>query len=501
MTQQYSPSREQFLELSRTCNLIPVHAEFYGDMETPVGAYAKLRGNGPSFLLESVVGGESVGRYSFLGSDPCLELRVFDDRIELREKGLAPKCFESSGDPMAFLESYFSGIRMAPAAPGAPAFTGGAVGYVGYESIHRFEPSVPRPSVAALPTPLAYFLITGTVVVFDHARQKLSVYANARLDESTDVNAAYDDAINAIEQTLCRLSTKLQSAFQPIPSARQGSKLDIRSNFTAPQFCEAVAKVKAYIRDGDVFQTVLSQRFEVDYPRDALHLYRSLRCVNPSPYMTLLECEDLAVVSASPEVHVKVTHGKVEIRPIAGTRPRGNDPEEDLALERDLLADAKEKAEHLMLVDLARNDIGRVCKVGSVSVPRFMLIERYSHVMHIVSQVFGDLAEGKNAFDLMRATFPAGTISGAPKVRAMQVIAELERCQRGVYSGALGYFSFNGNHDSAIAIRTAVLSKGKVYVQAGAGIVADSDPMKEYEETVNKAKAMLRAVEQSLLVE
>lgn len=493
----FSPDLPTFLQLSKQCNLIPVHCDFYGDTETPVTCYAKLRGNGPSFMLESVVGGESIGRYTFLGTQPRMEIRTYPDHTEVRHDGGVTESHPHTGDPLAYLEHYLAGIRT-PAHPAdAPLFTGGAVGYVGYEYIHFVEPTVPMPEHREIDTPLAYFLITDTVVCFDHARQKLSIYSNALIDGDADAETAYQQACDAIVRVHERLNAPLENPLTPI-QAVGGETLEPQSNFTPERYCDAVGRIKQYITEGDAFQTVLSQRFEAEYPHTALDLYRSLRNVNPSPYMTLLECEDFGIVSASPEVHVKVQDGKVEIRPIAGTRPRGATVKEDLALESELLADTKEKAEHLMLVDLARNDIGRVCKIGSIEIPHFMIIERYSHVMHIVSQVVGELDSDKNAFDLLRATFPAGTISGAPKVRAMQIISELEQTQRGVYSGALGYFSFDGTHDSAIAIRTALLKDRKVYFQSGAGIVADSDPQKEYEETVNKAMGMLRAVQQSL---
>ncbi|MCG8528760.1 MAG: anthranilate synthase component I [Opitutales bacterium] len=491
-----TPSLDDFLELSKEYNIIPVHCEFYGDTETPVAAYQKLRKDGgPSFMLESVTGGETIGRYTFLGTDPEKEIKIYPDQTVIRHKSGETETINTGDDPLAVVEQLFESYKTPTPDPNEPVFLGGAVGYIGYEYIHTVEPTVPKPDHAELDTPLAYFLITDAVVCFDHAQQRLSIYANANVGESPE--KAYTKAKKSIEEILAKLSQPLNREFTPIPATVE--KLpEMRSNFTPEEFHGAVSRIKEYIVEGDIFQTVLSQRFEVDFPHSPLSLYRALRNVNPSPYMTLLECDEFAIVSASPEVHVKVKEGQVEIRPIAGTRPRGKTQQEDEQLEKDLLADTKEKAEHLMLVDLARNDIGRVCKVGSIELPQFMIIERYSHVMHIVTQVLGQLDNDKNAFDLMRATFPAGTISGAPKVRAMQIISELEKTQRGSYSGALGYFSFSGNHDSAIAIRTAVLKNEKVYLQAGAGIVADSDPQREYEETVNKAKGMLTAVQQSL---
>ena len=492
---KFYPDLDSFKKLSKEANVIPIHCNFYGDTETPVTTYSKLRGSGASFLLESVTGGESLGRYTFLGCHPKAEIRVYEDRtIIARDDGTTEE-IETGEDPLSYVENYLKEIRTPVPECEIPLFTGGAVGYVSYEYIHCIETTIPKPEKRQLDTPLAYFLITDTVVCFDHAKQILSIYSNAFVDG--DPEEAYEKACQSIRNIMEKISAPAESplaALEPAPPSND----KLESNFTQKEFEDAVLRIKDYIKEGDVFQTVLSQCFQADYPLSPLDLYRSLRNVNPSPYMTLLESADFGIVSASPEVHVKVQDRKVEIRPIAGTRPRGKTWKEDRELEHELLGDVKEKAEHLMLVDLARNDIGRVCKTGSIEVPNFMIIERYSHVMHIVTQVLGILDDDRNAFDLLRATFPAGTISGAPKVRAMQIISDLEQMQRGVYSGALGYFSFDGNHDSAIAIRTAVIKDGKVYFQAGAGIVADSDPQMEYQETVNKAKGMLRAVQQSL---
>jgi len=489
------PDLETFKKLSEHHNLIPVHCDFYGDTETPVTAYEKIRGDGASFMLESVTGGENMGRYTFLGSNPQSEIRIYPEQTLITDQTGNSRSLPTGEDPLKTLEDLLSEYQTPSSQSGDPVFTGGAVGYIGYEYIHSIEPTVQKPEDAAVDTPLAYFLITDTVLCFDHAQQRLSIYVNAHADK--DPEAAYQAAASSIEAITEKLSQPIDNPLISIPGPTDEALPSMRSNFSRSEYEESVERIKSYIVEGDVFQTVLSQRFEVDFEGSPLSLYRSLRNINPSPYMTLLECEDFGIVSASPEVHVKVQDRKVEIRPIAGTRPRGDSPAKDNAFEKDLLADEKEKAEHLMLVDLARNDIGRVCEIGSIEIPHFMIIERYSHVMHIVSQVLGTLKEGKNAFDLMRATFPAGTISGAPKVRAMQIISELEQTQRGVYSGALGYFSFNGNHDSAIAIRTALVKDRKVYLQAGAGIVADSVPAKEFEETVNKARGMLKAVQQT----
>jgi anthranilate synthase component 1 len=373
------------------------------------------------------------------------------------------------------------------------------VGFLAYEYVHRLEPSVPRPGPERADTPVLCFLFIDEVVVFDRARQTLLLCACAHLAEGEDPLLAYDRALARIRTLHDQLD---RPAPAPLPAVPEVPVPGLPpSNFERPAFEQAVAEAREYVHAGDVVQVVLSQRFERAYTRPPMDLYRALRTVNPSPYMVLFETEELAIVGASPEVHVRLTGDRVEIRPIAGTRPRGADEEEDHAHEEDLLADPKERAEHLMLVDLARNDIGRVCAPGSVHVPEFMGIERYSHVMHIVSQVEGTLAPGRNAFDLMRATFPAGTVSGAPKVRALQIIAEKEPGPRGPYSGALGYFAYGGNHDSCIAIRSAVLRDGRIRVQAGAGIVADSIPESEWQETVNKARGLLKAVALSEIVE
>ena len=371
-----------------------------------------------------------------------------------------------------------------------PPFHGGAVGYVGHEYVHAIEPTVNKPEENPLGVPILYYMVTDSVLIFDHVRQVLRICVNAHIDG--DATSAYDAAVREIQEICDRLAAPQPIEHRPL---REPDDIVVpEGNFSRSAFKDAVEQVKEYVRSGDVIQTVLSQRFEKDFSPTPLQLYRALRTVNPSPYMFLLEDDDFAVVGASPEVHVRLTDDQVAIRPIAGTRHRGTTEAEDLALEADLLGDEKERAEHLMLVDLASNDIGRVCKYGSVEVPDYMIIERYSHVMHIVSQVTGTIREDQTGYDLIRATFPAGTLSGAPKVRALQIISELEDCQRGVYGGAIGYFGFGGNHDSAIGIRTAVIKDGRIYIQSGAGVVADSSPDGEFMETVNKAKAMLKAV-------
>ncbi|MEI6106890.1 MAG: anthranilate synthase component I [Opitutae bacterium] len=470
---QVFPSREEFLHLSQQGNVIPVRADLLADLETPVSAYAKLRGTGPAFLLESVEGGENVSRYSFIGCNPRKFFRA------------AP----GDPDPLIALQQEMAQYRPVTV-PGMPPFTGGAVGYLGYEFIQSIEASVPLAARDELGVPMMWFMLCDSVLAFDRAHQTMRLIVNAHI--GTNANEAYDSA--------CRELTRMQQALaQPTPlqSASLGEPGSVQvpaGNFTRAAFETMVDASKEFIRSGDIFQIVLSQRFSQEFTRSPLDLYRALRTVNPSPYMFLLEAEDFALVGASPEVHVRLTGRRVEIRPIAGTRPRGATAAEDVALEKELLADTKERAEHLMLVDLARNDIGRVCSFGSINVPEFMTIERYSHVMHIVSQVEGQLAPERSAFDLMRATFPAGTVSGAPKIRAMQLIASNEATQRGSYAGALGYFSYNGNLDSCITLRTALIKDNFVHIQAGAGIVADSIPAAEYQETINKASALFKAI-------
>lgn len=470
---QVSPTRDEFLRLSRQGNVVPVRADLLADLETPVTAYAKLRGNGPAFLLESVEGGENVSRYSFIGCNP---------RRILRAKA-------GEADPLAQLQAELGHYRPV-AVPGLPPFTGGAVGYLGYEYIHSVEPTVPLAARDELGVPVMWFMLCDSVLAFDRAHQTMRLIVNAHIGD--DAAAAYDAACAELRRMQAALAQPAPLA--PVALSDTGAVQVPPGNFSQGAFEAMVDRSKEYIRAGDIFQIVLSQRFSREFAKTPLDLYRTLRTVNPSPYMFLLEAEDFALVGASPEVHVRLTDRKVEIRPIAGTRPRGKNSAEDAAHEKDLLADEKERAEHLMLVDLARNDIGRVCSYNSVKVPEFMTIERYSHVMHIVSQVEGQLAPERTAFDLMRATFPAGTVSGAPKIRAMQLIAEKEGTQRGTYAGALGYFSYNGNLDSCITLRTALIKDGEVHIQAGAGIVADSVPASEYLETINKASALFKAI-------
>ncbi len=486
------PSLPNFRDRATRGNVVPVYAELIADSETPISVFEKLRGEGACFLFESAEHNESLGRFSFLGFDPLL---IFESRgrtITIEEGG-ARQNFETTTDPLAELEKVMARFRFAPAEE-LGHFAGGAIGYLGYDVVRHFEPTVPLAPNEGLDLPEAMFVIAKTVIVFDHRLRRLRVIANVFLAGSKeDLAAAYEEAVRRIERTLARLDRPAQLPL--LESAAPARPTEACSNTSRAEF-ETMARVaQEHIAAGDIFQAVLSQRFETDFTGDPLDLYRALRFINPSPYMFCLDFgRDFSLVGSSPELHVRATNGTLEIRPIAGTRPRGATVTEDETNATELLADPKERAEHVMLIDLARNDLGRVAEFGSVRVTQQMVIERYSHVMHIGSHVIGRLRADQNAFDAMRATFPAGTVSGAPKVRAMQLIADLEKTRRGFYAGAVGYFGFDGNLDSCIALRSIVLQNGKAYSQAGAGIVADSQPAAEYEETVNKARAMMQAV-------
>jgi len=484
----FFPRRDDFIKLSSQGNVIPVTTDLMADFETPVSAYSKLRAAGPSFLLESVEGGENLSRYSFIGCRPRKIFACGPEKTSIRTS-LAVETVDTPKDPLKLIEAEMAGFKPV-VLPGLPRFTGGAVGFVGYEYVSRIEPSVQPAAKDELGLPILYFIIVDSLLIFDRAKQTLRLCVNAHVNG--DAGAAYDAAVRELQELHGILSQARSLA--PAPVIEPG-KLDVPAgNFARPDFEAMVESTKEFIRSGDIIQVVPSQRFSKPFAKSPLDLYRALRTVNPSPYMFILDALDFAIVGASPEVHVRQTDGLVEIRPIAGTRKRGASHAEDLALEKELLADMKERAEHLMLVDLARNDIGRVCKYGSIRVPEYMVIERYSHVMHIVSQVEGEIAPGKSSYDLMRATFPAGTVSGAPKIRAMQIIAQKEPTQRGFYAGALGYFGYDGNMDTCIMLRTALLKEGRIHIQAGAGVVADSVPEAEYFETVNKASALFKAV-------
>ena len=498
----FSPTLEEFLKLTDQGNLIPVTARILADIETPLSAYRKIRGQGESFLFESVEGGEHLGRYSFVGCNPRAVIKQTGSKIEVVQDGKVVEkfgipapgkepCENCVKDGLEVVERVMKKYRPVTL-PGLPRFTGGAVGFIGYEFIHDVEPSVPRPTHDELKTPTMYFIVADQLLVFDRVAQTITVLVNAAIDECASPTDAYESAVEEIERLLSLLEQP--SEHHPVSVPSEVPSLPFTSNVAKEKFLANVAASKKFITAGDIIQVVGSQRFSVETKASPLDVYRAARSVNPSPYMFLLELDGFSLVGASPEIHVRCEDNKVEIRPIAGTRRRGKTPDEDAALEKELLADPKERAEHVMLVDLARNDIGRVCDFGSVQVKDLMIIERYSHVMHIVSSVEGKLSADKTNYDLMRATFPAGTVSGAPKIRAMQIIADLEGTTRGPYGGCVGYFSFNGNLDTCITIRTALLKDGKAYVQAGGGWVNDSEPEAELQETVNKSKAMLKAV-------
>ncbi|QSV44551.1 anthranilate synthase component I [Geobacter benzoatilyticus] len=483
----YFPDFDTFRALTAKGNLIPVCREIMADMDTPVSAFRKIDDGSYSFLLESIEGGEKWARYSFLGSNPTTVIRSRGNTVELITNGETRSV--TTGDPLGFVREYLARFRPVEI-PGLPRFFGGAVGYLGYDMVRHFERlETAKPAVIGAWD--SCFVITDTILIFDTMRQKITVVSNAHLEDGQAPEAAYAEAIARVDALIAKLRKPLRLE----PAMSGSEKVSFASNVTRQEFEAAVEKCKEYVRAGDIIQVVLSQRFSGALTVDPFSIYRVLRTLNPSPYMFFLRMSGTLVVGASPEVMVRKEGDRVELRPIAGTRPRGATAEQDEQLAEELLADPKERAEHVMLVDLGRNDLGRVCRTGTVKVSELMVIERYSHVMHIVSNVEGELAEGKDAFDVVRATFPAGTLSGAPKVRAMEIIDELEPVRREVYGGAVGYFSFSGNMDLAIAIRTLVIRDGTVHLQAGAGIVADSDPAAEYQETVNKAMAVVKAIE------
>ncbi len=486
-----TPDRETVRRLFAQGDLVPVYRTLLADLETPVSVYLKLaQASRASFLLESVEGGEQIGRYSFLGVNPKGVITVQDDQVTVTRHGqTTTRPLEPGEDPLHVIAREFERVQPVRL-DGLPRFVGGAVGYLSYDVVRYFE-RLPATASDDLRLPDAAFLLADTLVIFDHARHQLIVLANAH--NTGDPDAAYDDALRRIDEVIEALARPLP--FLPDSAASANGGGELQSNQTREQYEANVRAAKEYIAAGDAFQIVLSQRFSRRTSAEPFSIYRALRALNPSPYMFFLRFDDdLSLIGASPEMMVRLEDGTATVRPIAGTRPRGKTDAEDDALAAELLADEKERAEHVMLVDLGRNDLGRVCEYGTVRVPEMMVIERYSHVMHIVSQVEGRLRPGMTAFDLLRATFPAGTLSGAPKVRAMEIIEELEGTRRGPYGGAVGYFSFDGSMDTCITIRTMVMRGDTVTFQAGAGIVADSDPAREYEESVNKARAVAVAV-------
>ena len=485
-----TPNREAFLEKAKQGNLIPVYQEFLADTETPVSAYLKIRDKSFSYLLESADGGKKWGRYSFIGYKPYLTALSRHREMEI-SIGKEKRTLKDVEDPLQVLRDIIKDIKPVTIKELA-TFEGGLVGYVNYDLIRKWE-YLPGISPEDTVMPEILFTASKRLIVFDHLTHQIKVIALAYLGENDDLKALYNLACEEVNETIAELQRPMSSISEEAPF----SLTDLESNFNSDDFNEAVRKAKEHIVAGDVIQVVLSQRFSGDVAGDDFTLYRNLRSINPSPYMFYLNFGEIRLIGSSPEILVRLTDGKIELRPIAGTRPRCKSLEEDQAMEKELLADPKERAEHIMLVDLGRNDVGKVAMPGSVTVPRLMEVEHYSHVMHIVSRLEGLLKPQVDGFDLFKATFPAGTVTGAPKIRAMEIISELEPSPRGPYAGAVGYFGFNGNIDFCITIRTISIVENRLSIQVGAGIVYDSSPEKEYQETLKKAAAMFKAIERS----
>ena len=482
------PSFSDFKALATQGNVIPVYREFLGDTETPVTTYLKIKEKHLSYLLESAEGSEKWGRYSFIGYMPYLTIISREGEMEVREGGVK-QVLRNVDNPLEVLRNICRRFEPVPVRE-LPPFQGGLVGYCNYELIRKWErlPGL-RPVNGGMPE--SVFTVSRRMIIFDHRTHRITVVVFAFLGEGEDLEKYYRQACQELEEAM----EELQSPLPAVSGEEVICLSGLEPNVSKERFEESVKKAKTHIEAGDVIQVVLSQRFSADVGGDAFTLYRNLRSINPSPYMFYLNFGEVKLIGSSPEILARLTDGKIELRPIAGTRPRGQSPEEDLELERELLADPKERAEHIMLVDLGRNDTGRVAAPGSVTVPRLMEVERYSHVMHIVSRVEGQLKPDMDAFDLFMAAFPAGTVTGAPKIRAMEIISDLEPTCRGPYAGGVGYFGFNGNMDFCITIRTMTMWREKLSIQAGAGIVADSTPEGEYEETLKKAAAMFKVLE------
>ncbi|OQX52957.1 MAG: anthranilate synthase component I [Candidatus Omnitrophica bacterium 4484_213] len=515
----YYPTKQEFIRKAGEGNLIPVWKEILADVETPLSLFKRLDRGEFSFLLESVEKGERWGRYSFLGTNPSLVFKSKGQEVEIIERSEnSPTAHPEqrndegspyrncrrkfkSAQPLAELKKFIFQYKPVEP-PSLPYFWGGLVGYVSYDSVRFFEPILTTgdKNIDDLNLPDIFFILADEVLIFDHLEQKFKIVVNAHIPEERRgempedrLKKIYEQATKRIEQIIQEIGKPLRE--KPLPLSPNLKKKDWKSNFSQEGFKTAVSKAKERILQGDIIQVVLSQRWERELDCPPLNIYRALRCINPSPYMFYLNFKEVKLIGSSPEILVRSQGRKAELRPIAGTRRRGEDPAEDAELIKELLSDPKEKAEHIMLVDLGRNDLGRVCEYNSISIQELMVIEKYSHVMHIVSQCEGRLRRDKDVFELFKACFPAGTVTGAPKIRAMQIIEELEENKRGPYAGAVGYFGFSGNLDSCIAIRTILIKDSKVYIQAGAGIVADSQPEREYKETINKAEAMKEAVE------
>lgn len=480
----YFPSLEEFREKAKEGNLIPVYKEIMADTETPVTAFLKIDTGRYSFLLESVEGGEKWGRYSILGSNPSIIFNCKGNKVTVTRDSVTESL--ESPDPLSVLKDLLNRYRPVKL-PELPRFFGGAVGFLSYDMVRFFE-DIGNAATDTLKIDDAVFVITDTLLIFDNLKHRIKVVSNAHVDG--DAESAYREAVARIDAIVDRLKAPL-----PPMDREERGKAEITPEMAKEAYLEIVRKAKEYIKAGDIIQVVPSQRFRAELTAAPFNIYRALKLINPSPYMYYVKFDDLTIIGTSPEILVRVEGENVDVRPIAGTRRRGKTNEEDWALEKELLGDPKERAEHIMLVDLGRNDIGRIAEVGSVEVTELMTVEKYSHVMHIVSNVRGKLKAGIDSFDVLRATFPAGTVSGAPKVRAMEIIEELEPSRRGPYAGCLGYFGFSGNMDMCITIRTMVIKDSIIYMQAGGGVVADSDPEAEYQETVNKATALFKAVE------
>lgn len=486
------PDFNEFERKAKEGNLIPVYREILADLDTPLSAFLKLKGK-TGFLLESVEGGEKWARYSFIGSDPSLTIEGKGKTLTIK-KGRQKEKVKFDNDPLEIISAELKKYKPV-IMPGLPRFFGGFVGYIGYDTVRHFE-KLPDNHHAGLNLPDLFLMLTDTLLVFDNLSQKIKVISNAHITDSP--KEAYNKAQIKIDNIVRKLKSKVALPGKSTSSSRCRvipTKTTFQSNFSKDNFLKAVEKAKEYVKAGDVIQTVISQNFQRDTDIHPINAYRALRVINPSPYMYYIDTGKSTLVGSSPEILVRLEGDTLELRPIAGTRKRGSTTEEDLMLEKELRADPKEQAEHIMLVDLGRNDLGRVAATGSVKVNELMTVERYSHVMHLASNITGKLDNGRNAFDVLRASFPAGTVTGAPKIRAMEIIEELETTKRGPYAGSVGYFSFSGNMDMCITIRTIIFKNKKAYIQAGAGIVADSDPEKEYIETVNKAKGMFKAIE------
>ncbi|MBU0547685.1 MAG: anthranilate synthase component I [Candidatus Omnitrophica bacterium] len=489
----YTPNLKEFLRLSKKGNVIPVYNEINADLDTPVSAFLKIKQGDYSFLLESVEGQEKIARYSFLGTNPSLIFKSKGRQIEIIDVGKNKrKSFITKETPLDEIKNIMRDFRSVELA-GLPRFYGGLVGYMGYDTVRFFE-KIPDKNKDVLRIPDTLFILTDTILIFDRLNHTLKIVSNVILPKQAGVlkkKQLYQQAIKKIEL----IHNDFNGFVIQAKSVKCTGRLSISSNLRRPEFMSMVKKAKEYIKKGDIIQVVLSQRFKVKTQKDHFEIYRALRSLNPSPYMYYLKLKNFSIVGSSPEMLVRCENGLVQSRPIAGTRRRGRSNQEDMCLEKELLADEKEKAEHLMLVDLGRNDLGRISKLGKVKVDDFMRVEKYSHVMHLVSGVSAVLDKKRfDIYDVLKAAFPAGTVSGSPKIRAMEIIDELENLKRALYAGSVGYFSFSHNMDTCIAIRTILLKDGFAYVQAGAGIVADSVPKKEYQESVNKAKAMMEAI-------